>query len=334
MESRASCVGLWSGLLSVTLACWPSVTQGQTAPNKAARESNQFGLSLDTAGLPESRAVEPHEYEIHVDITIQQEEVDQVARASYRLDLECAPPSGDDGAAVRYRCREFSVLEDGEPVAHIPSLTNWDYEFAYPTADVAPGGNVFGLPNDRFTGLIDSNGKLIGPQNDFLVYNAFTDYHVLCNVYAQPMPDGPGIQDLRRIGDEILHGTSAAEAPLGNVPGLSEGSTFVHGDVRLIWKGISRVHDRVCAIVGFATTDNHYKMIIEPAPNFTVVTEGKSRHAGDLYIDLESGWVLRAEMSETVVSWMDINGDASGPSVMHRSLTLNGCPVERMETTP
>jgi hypothetical protein len=334
MESRARRVRLWSGLFSATLACWPSVALGQTALDEVTHETSLLELPLDTARLPESRAVEPHEYEIHVDITIQQEEVDQVSEASYRLDLECVPSSGDDGAAVLYRCREFSVLEDGEPVAHIPSLKNWDYEFTYPAADVAPGGNVFGLPNDRFTGLVDSNGKAIGPQNDFLVYNAFTDYHVLCNVYAQPMLDGPGIQGLERIGDEIVHGTSGAEAPLGNVPGLSEGSAFVHGEVRLIWKGISRVHDRACAIVGFATTDNHYKMIIEPAPNFTVVTEGKSRHAGDLYIDLESGWVLRAEMSETVVSWMDINGDASGPSVMHRSLTLHGRPLERMETTP
>ncbi|MEL6328584.1 MAG: hypothetical protein AAFR38_02900 [Planctomycetota bacterium] len=303
---------------------------GQTALGRG----DAIGGLRETARLPMVRVGRPHTYEIHVDITIQQPEADRVSDASYRLDLDCLPSAGDGGRAVRYRCGRFSILGGDGPDSHVPSLDGWSYEFAYPSADVAPGGDVFGLPNARFVGLVDSDGEVIGPQNDFLVYNAFTDYHVLCNVYAQPLLSGPGIQDLVRVGDEIVHGTSGTEAPLGNVPGLSEGSEFVHGEVRLSWKGLSRVGERPCAIVGFETTDNHYKMVLEPAPRFFVTTEGKSRHSGDIYIDLETGWVLRADMSETVISWVDVNGDVTGPSVMHRSLTLRGRPLDQTETTP
>jgi hypothetical protein len=326
------------GLALCILSAWSVVGDqtafGQTAQGQSQQRAGLLDPLRDDVRLPTVRIDDPHVYEIHVDMTIQAAQVDKSTSAAYRLDLDCLPSSDGVENTVHYRCRGFHILKDGKPESHIPSLENWSYEFAYPASDVAPEGNVFGLPNARFLGLIDSNGKEIGRQNDFLVYNAFTDYHVLCNVYAQPLLEGKGIEDLKKIGDRVLHGTSNTHAPLGNVPGLSEGSEFVHGEVHLSWKGLSRIQNRPCAIVGFQTTDNRYRMVIKPVSTFSVVTEGKSRHAGDLYIDLESGWVLRAEMSETVVSWTDINGDASGPSVMHRSLTLHGRPREQTETTP
>ncbi len=277
--------------------------------------------------LPGKRLAITQSYQLAVDITTQTPVVDRRKQTSYRLDLDCVPTKGSHanspGQAVKYTCRQFAIFKDGGKKVTIPSLKDWSYEFTYPSENIAPGGNVFGLPNARFAGLSDSDGGKLDSQLEFLVYNAFTDYHVLCNVYAQKMFSGAGIQSLSEIGDTVEHGTSNTHAPLGSIPGLSEGSEFVHGNVTLEFKGISRVGERPCALIGFDARGNEFKMVIEPAPNYSVISQGKSQHFGDLYLDLQTGWVIKAIMAETVVSWVNLNGKQTGPTVMHRSLTLS-----------
>lgn len=284
-----------------------------------------WAANAPTFSLPTNRSADPQNYRVTVDMSIQSTEADKVQRMSYVLDLDCKPLKSrqPNTSTVRYTSRQFSIEKEGHSLVTLPALQNWSYDFAYPTAELAPDGNVFGLPNKKFQGLSTSDGKQLNSQADFLVYNAFTDYHVLCNVYAQQPLGGKGVQDLHHIGQQIRHATSGTEAPLGNVPGLADGSHFAHGEVTLSFKGLSYVNGHRCAIVGFDAGENEFKMVIEPAPNFQVVSRGKSHHEGDLYIDLESGWVAKADMTEVVIGWVTVAGKTTGPTVTRRELQID-----------
>lgn len=214
------------------------------------------------------------------------------------LHLKCIP-GGENNTGDKYICTEFKIISGDTAEISIPSLKGWSYIFKN---GVNEKGEVLGIDHSKFANLTDDRGKPIPQDKSYFIYNSFIDFHTFCNVFSERTTDGGGIQDLKKIGDEVVH-QSANSRPSVDLGGsIEKGSYFQNGEIKLLFKGLSVVDENECALVGYDSGESSFHMIMKPSPDMEIVTDGGSHYFGDLYIDLKSFWVKRAVMDELVES--------------------------------
>jgi hypothetical protein len=220
----------------------------------------------------------------------------------FRLRLKCVPAKITGKKGDEYTCVKFTVQFGDQPEIEVPAMKNWTYVFKIPPTGVDKKGQTLGIDHAPFENLVDANNKPIPQDKAYHVYNAFIDFHGFCNIFAERVEGGPGIQDLKIIGQKIVHAAAFSEAPVNLGSNVSEGSTFKNGEVTLELKGLSRVAGVTCALVGYDSGESSFQMKLEPMPNMEVRTVGSSHYKGDIYIDLATNWVRKATMDEFVVA--------------------------------
>jgi hypothetical protein len=239
----------------------------------------------------------------------------------YHLYLRCVP-SSDPAKGDEYTCLKFTVQINKSPETSIPSLTNWKYYFLLTADGRDSKGQVFGIDHSKFEKLTDANGKMLPAGNVYHVYNAFIDFHSM-SVFCEKTKNGNGIQDLKYIGDKIVHSASFSQPPLDLGSQVAEGSYFKNGEVTLAFKGLSRVNKKTCALLEYDSGESSFYMIMEPVPKMKVTTKGSSHYWGDIYKDLSSGWIQKATLHEMVVSETTVPGQANKINgVVERSITI------------
>jgi hypothetical protein len=219
-----------------------------------------------------------------------------------RLGLKYVPGKNAGQDADQYTCTRFTLKLGNAPEVAIPAVENWTYSFKNTPTGMDEKGQVFGIDHARFEKLADANGQPLPPDKAYYVYNAFIDFHGFCNVFAEPVTGGKGIQDLHRIGDKIIHAAAFTEPPVNLGSNIEKGSTFKNGEVTLAFKGLSLVDEATCAIVAYDSGQSSFQMTIKPMPNMEVRAVGASHYKGDLYLDLATRWPRKVTMDELVVS--------------------------------
>jgi hypothetical protein len=232
---------------------------------------------------------------------------------SYVLTLKCvpAPLSGKEGD--EYTCREFTYQVNDGPVLTIPSLAGWSYRPSLSGAGRDEKGQVLGIPHAKFEGIADSRGNKLAVGIGYAVYNNFVDFHAFNDIFARPTAGGRGIQDLRMIGQKIVHAAAFSEPPVNLGAGIKEGSVFRNGEVTLELKGLSVVDGAACAIVGYDSGESTLRMIMPLDAGKDMETVGGSEYKGDIYVDLTSRWVRKVTMDEFVVT--ETRLPAPGPKI-------------------
>ncbi|MBN2316718.1 MAG: hypothetical protein JXM79_22515 [Sedimentisphaerales bacterium] len=220
----------------------------------------------------------------------------------FRLRLKCVPAKLAGTKGDEYTCAKFTVQLGVQPEVEIPAMKNWTHVFKIPPTGVDEKGQTLGIDHAPFENLMDANGNAIPQDKAYHVYNAFIDFHAFCDIFADRVEDGRGIQDLKSIGQKIVHEAAFSEAPVSLGSNVAEGSTFKNGEITLELKGLSRVAGATCALVGYDSGESSFKMTIKPIPNMEVKTVGSSHYKGDIYIDLATNWVKKATMDEVVVA--------------------------------
>ncbi len=218
---------------------------------------------------------------------------------SLRLKLEYVPARISGKDQDEYVCRQFMVQRGTESAFSIPALTDWSYVYV---EGYDEEGRVFGINHDMFEDLKTSDGKALPPDIAYFIYNTFIDFHGFCNALAERTDEGKGIQDLKKIGDKIVHAAAFTEPPVNLGSNVAEGSTFKNGELTLEFIGISLVDDRLCHVVAFDSGESSFTMIMQPTPEMEIKTVGSSHYKGDLFIDMDSNWVQKVMMDEIVVS--------------------------------
>ena len=218
----------------------------------------------------------------------------------FRLRLKYIPAINASQQGDKYSCVGFTIQQGDTIEVEIPDLKDWTYIFNDPKSEET--GNVFGIDHSKFENLIDSKGNTLSFDKSYHVYNAFIDFHAFCNVFADPTTDGKGIQDLKKIGQKIIHAAAFSEPPTNLGSNISEGSFFKNGEITLEFKGLSLQNGRPCALIGFDSGESSFKMIMKPAPNLDIVSVGSSHYKGDIYKDLTSNWVQKVTLNEVVIT--------------------------------
>jgi hypothetical protein len=114
-------------------------------------------------------------------------------------------------------------------------------------------GQTFGIDRGKFERVVDSTGKALPADKAFHVYNAFIDFHAFCNVFAERATAGRGVQDLKKVGDKLVHAAAFSEPPVG------PGSFFKNGEITLEFKGLSQVNGKLCALIGYDSGESSFK---------------------------------------------------------------------------
>jgi hypothetical protein len=224
----------------------------------------------------------------------------------FRLRLKCVPATIAGTDEDEYTCAKFTVQVAGQREVEIPALKNWSYVFQIPPTGVDDKGQTLGIEHAPFENLMDSRGNLLSSDTAYHVYNAFIDFHSLCNVFVAQSDEGDDIGDLKSIGQKIVHFSAFSEAPVNLAGNVAEGSMFQNGEVTLEFKGLSRVTEATCALVGYDSGESSFLMISGSTPNAQTLINGSSHYMGDIYIDLVTNWVMKANMNEFVVIEMTV----------------------------
>lgn len=259
-------------------------------------ENSILHQTFDLAG---KRSQEPQYYLMESVLLTYALDGTRVGSDIFRLRLKCVPAkvAGKDGD--EYTCVQFTLQQGDAAEASIPALKNWTYVFK---EGIDNKGQVFGIDHSKFENLIDINGNTLPPDKAYHVYNAFIDFHSFCNVFAESSGDGNGIQDLKEVGQKVVHSAAFSEPPVNLGSNIAEGSFFKNGKITLEFKGIGVVNSRYCALIEYDSGESSYKMIMKPAPNIEIQTVGSSHYKGDIYKDLATNWVQKVTMIEFVVS--------------------------------
>ena len=250
----------------------------------------------------------------------------------YDLWLEYAPRPGTPGDLVT--CRRLAVRLGEKPPAALPALRDWQYTFRLTPSGLDERGFIFGIDHARFEGLKDASGEALPVPVTYAAYNTLIDFHSFGQIFARRTTEGGGIQDLHAVGQKVLHAAANTEPPTSLGTQVEAGSFFRNGAVTLELKGLSAVGGRRCALVGFDSGDSAFKMILKPAPQIAIETNGGSHYMGDLYVDLETQWLVKATLAEFVVSE---TGGAVLPqkvqSVIERRLLLRSVTKDEFESS-
>ncbi len=220
---------------------------------------------------------------------------------TYRAKLKCVS-QGEAAAGYRYTCKRFIYVKPDGTQVSIPALEGWTYTSRTTETGLDEKGYVFGIDHARFQQLTDDNGKLLGPDKSYLIYNSFIDFHGSCDHFAILVAEGQGIQHLTRIGQRIVHASAHSKAPVNLGRDIKEGSFFRNGEITLMLKGLGIIDDAPCAIVGFDSGVASFEMLMEPTPGLEVKGVGASHYFGDIYVDLASRWTRKVAMGELVIS--------------------------------
>jgi hypothetical protein len=183
-------------------------------------------------------------------------------------------------------------------VETIPELAGWSHVFKGTATDEK--GQVFGIPHSKFENLTTSLGAKVDAS--YFIYNSFIDFHGFNDGFGRPIAEGNGIQDLRTIGQKIVHEAAFIEGPINLGSGIKAGSVFRNGEVKLVFKGISIIDEAACAIVGFDSGESTWRMIKPMSADKDIETVGGSEYLGDLYIDLATRWVRKVTFDEFIPS--------------------------------
>ncbi len=318
---RGHTLVLVCALLLVATGC---AAQGEATRAAAAPES----VLLRGYDLGGKRVPEPRYYHMETEVVTYAKDGTRAGTVTYRLYLMCTPPTRPERAAYQYTCAKLTIQRGQEPEVSIPALTGWSYEFSRGESGLDEKGQVLGIEHARFEGLTDSKGALLQPDVAYTVYNSFIDFHAFCNVFAEPAPDGGGIQDLKMIGQKIVHAAAHSEAPVNLGSNIAEGSYYKNGEVTLEFKGLSVVDGVPCAIIAYDSGEGAFKMLTEPMLGMQVTTVGASHYFGDLYVELDSKWVRKATMGEMVVAEATMDEETLADFAVERALTIRAVTEE------
>ena len=162
-------------------------------------------------------------------------------------------------------------------------------------------------------------------------YDTVPYYHQLFKERNLKTNDIKTIEDLKKIGDRIIHDAAHSEPPVNLGSQIQEGSVFRNGEVTLILKGISRINNKTCALVGFDSGESSFTMHIEAMKDMIVTTNGSSHYFGDLYIDLETQWPLRTELAEFIVSETQIPSmQMTHPGIVERRVNIENISKDEL----
>lgn len=174
--------------------------------------SPALGLLGEDYDLGGQCSVETHYYQVQTEVATRSSKGVLKSTDIYRERLLCEPGDRSAEEADKFTCAQFSVQREDDPEVTLPSLQGFSCEVDRNLLDKAgfdEQGQLYGIPEAQFEGLIDGTGAVLPFDLGYQVFSLFFYYHSNTD-YAEPAQQGKGVQHLRRIGDKVVTGAAFA----------------------------------------------------------------------------------------------------------------------------
>ena len=108
------------------------------------------------------------------------------------------------------------------------------------------------------------------------------------------------ISQIKKIGDRVS--TPGAHQEGGwDFPPLVTDSNFANGDYDTMFTGLGRVDGKTCAVLEYINADSRLSSKMQVTPKMYFDQDGTSNFWGHIYVDLESGKLLKGDLYEYVL---------------------------------
>jgi len=151
---------------------------------------------------------------------------------------------------------------------------------------------------DSFLSTVDTEPipkTLVGMRFWVKIMDAHAQFELL-----RTEPHG-AISKVKKIGDRITS-PGAYQSGGWDLPPLITNSHFTNGGYETIFTGICLLEGKKCAVLEYINTDSTLSSKMQLNPEDVFETEGTSNFWGHLYVDLESGKLIKGDLYEYVVA--------------------------------
>lgn len=108
------------------------------------------------------------------------------------------------------------------------------------------------------------------------------------------------ISRIKKIGDRVAT-PSAGQTGGWDLPPLITDSKFTNGDYDTLFTGLSIVDSKTCAVLEYINSDSRLSSKVQMNPKLIFNLDGTTNFWGHIFVDLESGKLIRGDLYEYVV---------------------------------
>lgn len=128
-----------------------------------------------------------------------------------------------------------------------------------------------------------------------------------------------GISRLKKTGDKISNpGAGASTAWDFNT--FIQDSDFTNGTYDTMFTGLCMAEGKRCAVLEYINAESLIKSKTQATPKMTVEQEGTSNFWGRIYIDLDTGQLVKGDLYEYVVVHVKMPGQSQPMRIFERRL--------------
>jgi len=128
-----------------------------------------------------------------------------------------------------------------------------------------------------------------------------------------------GISQIKKIGDRISN-PGAGESTAWDFNALIQDSNFTNGGYDTMFTGVCLENRKKCAVLEYINTESRISSKIQVTPKMTLEQEGTSNFWGHIYIDLETGELVKGDIYEYVVVHTTVPGQSQPMRLFERRL--------------
>jgi hypothetical protein len=108
------------------------------------------------------------------------------------------------------------------------------------------------------------------------------------------------ISQIKKIGDRVS--TPGAHQEGGwDFPPLVTDSTFANGDYDSMFTGLSKIDGKTCTVLEYINADSKLSSKMQVTPKMLLDQDGTSNFWGHIYVDMESGKLIKGDLYEYVI---------------------------------
>ncbi len=128
-----------------------------------------------------------------------------------------------------------------------------------------------------------------------------------------------GISQIKEIGDRISN-PGAGQSTAWDFKTLIQDSDFTNGGYDTMFTGIGMENGKRCAVLEYINTESRISSRIQMTPKMTFEQEGTSNFWGHIFIDLETGELVKGDIYEYVVVHTTLPGQSQPMRLFERRL--------------
>jgi hypothetical protein len=108
------------------------------------------------------------------------------------------------------------------------------------------------------------------------------------------------ISQIKKIGDKVSNPGAHQEGGW-DFPPLVTDSNFANGDYDTMFTGLGMIDGKTCAVLEYINADSRLSSKMQVTPKMYFDQDGTSNFWGHIYVDLESGKLLKGDLYEYVI---------------------------------